>query len=232
VAAGLHSLSLLSLSVAGLCALIVLIHIVAGHPQHMWIMNVVWVTTALYTGPVGLWAYFRWGTLSTHRVMMRAREHGEEMPPSQQAPYWSQVAVGATHCGAGCTLGDICAESFIAWTPLTLFGRPIFATWVVDYAFAFAFGIAFQYFTIAPMRHLSPVQGLKAALKADFLSITAWQFGMYGWMAIVMFGLVGHELPKDSPVFWFQMQIAMLCGLITSYPVNWWLLRSGIKEAM
>jgi hypothetical protein len=51
-------------------------------------------------------------------------------------------------------------------------------------------------------------------------------------MAIVIFVLVGHELPKSGPVFWFVMQIAMLCGFAASFPVNWWLLRSGIKEKM
>jgi hypothetical protein len=29
-----------------------------------------------------------------------------------------------------------------------------------------------------------------------------------------------------------MMQIAMLAGFLTSYPVNWWLLRAGIKEKM
>jgi hypothetical protein len=24
----------------------------------------------------------------------------------------------------------------------------------------------------------------------------------------------------------------MICGFLTSYPVNWWLIRAGIKEAM
>ncbi len=33
-------------------------------------------------------------------------------------------------------------------------------------------------------------------------------------------------------VFWFMMQIAMLFGFITAYPVNWWLLRKKIKEVM
>ena len=33
-------------------------------------------------------------------------------------------------------------------------------------------------------------------------------------------------------MFWFMMQIAMLAGFVTSYPVNWWLLRSGVKEKM
>jgi len=29
-----------------------------------------------------------------------------------------------------------------------------------------------------------------------------------------------------------MMQIAMLCGFATCYPVNWWLIRTGIKERM
>lgn len=55
---------------------------------------------------------------------------------------------------------------------------------------------------------------------------------MYGWMAIATFLIFGHEIEKTSPVFWFMMQIAMLVGFLTAYPVNWWLLRSGIKEKM
>ena len=29
-----------------------------------------------------------------------------------------------------------------------------------------------------------------------------------------------------------MMQIAMLAGFLTSYPVNWWLVSTGIKEKM
>jgi len=227
----LHSIAILSLLLGGGCALVVLVDLLAGHKQHMWIMNAVWVITALYSGPLGLWAYFRWGRLSTHHAMKQAQQRGEP-PPGKQKPFWQMVAIGATHCGAGCTLGDLIAESFLILVPLSLFGKPIFAAWALDYFLALLFGIAFQYFTIKPMRNLSPGEGLKAALKADFLSLTAWQIGMYGWMAIVTFALVGHELEKTTAVFWFQMQIAMLLGFVTSYPVNWWLLRSGMKEKM
>ncbi len=97
---------------------------------------------------------------------------------------------------------------------------------------AFSLGIAFQYFTIKPMRGLSVKLGLKQALKADTLSLTAWQIGMYGWMAIATFVLFGHDLSKGTPIFWFMMQLAMWLGFATSYPVNWWLLRRHIKEAM
>ncbi len=107
----------------------------------------------------------------------------------------------------------------------------MFGEWVVAYLFAYAFGIAFQYFTIVPMRGLGMGQGLVAAAKADTLSLTAWQTGMYGWMAIAHFGLFG-EIPKTNPVFWFMMQIAMFAGFLTSYPVNWWLVKAGLKEKM
>lgn len=114
----------------------------------------------------------------------------------------------------------------------TLFDERMFATWVLDFILAFLLGIAFQYFTIVPMRKLSPVQGLWAAIKADTLSLTAWQLGMYGWMAISAFLLFHHEIEKTSPVFWFMMQIAMIAGFLTSYPANWWLVKNRIKEEM
>lgn len=154
------------------------------------------------------------------------------------------VANGALHCGSGCTLGDIVAEWLMFAVPAiavafgygSLFGTRIFAVWIVDYLFAYAFGIVFQYFTIAPMRGLSFGPGLIAAIKADTLSLTAWQVGMYGFMALAYFyffgSLLGTKLQTDTVEFWFMMQIAMICGFLTAYPVNWWLIQSGIKERM
>jgi len=102
--------------------------------------------------------------------------------------------------------------------------------------FAYAFGIVFQYFTIAPMRGLSFGAGVIAAIKADTLSLTAWQVGMYGFMAFAYFYVfrdrLGIELRTNTVEFWFMMQIAMICGFITAYPVNWWLIRTGVKEKM
>ena len=112
----------------------------------------------------------------------------------------------------------------------------MFAVWVLDFLFAFAFGIVFQYYSVAPMRGLSLRDGIIAAFKADTLSLTAWQVGMYGFMAIATFlifrPLFGVMLQADSVEFWFMMQIAMLFGFATAYPVNWWLVRAGVKEEM
>ncbi|HEX4455968.1 MAG TPA: DUF4396 domain-containing protein [Kofleriaceae bacterium] len=183
--------------------------------------------TALWAGPLGLWAYFRYGRAGSKRAMLDAKHD----PPGIQ-PFPILVAKGATHCGSGCALGDILAELVFLAVPITVFGHRMFGAWIYDFVAAFAIGIAFQYFTIKPMRHESPRAGLKDALKADTLSLTAWQVGMYGWMAITAFVIFGHELSPTSIVFWFMMQIGMLAGFATSYPVNWMLLKRGLKEAM
>ncbi len=227
----LTTLSTVALMVAAICAIWITLDLLAGQKQQMWIMNLVWPITGLYAGPIALFAYYKVGRLSTRRAVEAAKARGEE-PPGKRKPFWQKVALGASHCGGGCTLADIVGEWTLLAFPLTLFGMKMFGAWVVDYFLALLFGIFFQYFTIAPMRDLSLGEGLAAASKADVLSLTAWQVGMYGWMAIATFLIFGHELEKTSPVFWFMMQIAMLAGFLTSYPVNWWLIRSGIKEAM
>lgn len=226
----LETIAVISLIVAGICSFVVAVD-VFRHPQKMWIMNFVWILTPLYSSILGLWAYYELGRLSTKENVRIAKERGEENP-GKQKPFWQSVAVGAMHCGSGCTLGDIIAEWFVFFVPITIFGEKIFGSWLIDYAVAFLLGIAFQYFTIKPMKDLSAKEGLIAAVKADTLSLTAWQVGMYGWMAIVTFVIFGHEIEKPNPVFWFMMQIAMLAGFLTSYPVNWWLLRQKIKEVM
>jgi hypothetical protein len=80
------------------------------------------------------------------------------------------------------------------------------------------------------------VEGLKEAAKADVASLTFWQIGMYGMMAIFHFavfkGLWGADVTAADPAFWFAMQIAMMAGFVTAYPVNWLLIRKGVKEEM
>ncbi len=101
-----------------------------------------------------------------------------------QKPFWQSVVAGALHCGSGCTLGDIIAESLLLFFPVVLFGSTLYGTWLVDFILAFIMGIIFQYYAIKPMKKISSQDALKAALKADALSLMAWQVSMYGGMAI------------------------------------------------
>jgi hypothetical protein len=232
IPAWLHVAGVAWLAASALSALVIAGDELAGHPQQMWIMDVVWPITALWAGPIALVAYYTIGRTSTRRAVMAAKARGAT-PPNKAKPFWQSVAVGATHCGAGCSLADLIVEWAVLAVPVTLFGERVFGTWVVDFIVAFATGIVFQYFTIAPMRGLSLGKGIVAAVKADTLSLTAWQLGMYGWMALALFVWFSPaQLPKTGTDFWFLMQLAMMAGFVTSYPVNWWLLRAGLKETM
>ena len=204
------------------------------HPQKMAIMNVVWPVSALYFSLIAVWAYYRVDQNKSGSAMHRQRaqtgheSHGEHSEPSA----W-QVAVGTSHCGAGCMLADVFCEFFIATAGITLFGSVLWAEYAIDFAAAWALGIVFQYFAIMPMRNITPAQGIVAAIKADTLSISAFQVGMYAYMALTFFTLfpTPHLTPFD-PRYWLMMQIAMICGFFTAYPVNRWLIRSGLKKAM
>jgi hypothetical protein len=224
----LETVAIVSLVLALVCAALIVWDIRGrGYRQPMGVMEAVWPITALYMGPIGLWAYRSWGRPTSRRYVA---EHGEQPPRS----FSTRVAVGASHCGAGCTLGDIIATWFVFATGLTVAGLALPYEYLFDFSFAFALGIAFQYFAIGPM---NPGLGRRAilgrALKADALSLTAFEVGLFGWMAIMQLVLFSdpHLLPTTAS-YWFLMQVGMVLGFLTTYPVNVWLIRRGIKEAM
>jgi hypothetical protein len=129
-------------------------------------------------------------------------------------------------------LGDIIAETAIFLGGISIAGSVLGAEMAGDFALAFLLGVAFQYFAIMPMRKLSPAQGLASALKADALSLISFEIGLFAWMAIMRYVLFTPPVRPDSPVYWFMMQIGMVIGFCTSYPVNWWLIKAGLKEGM
>lgn len=214
-----------------LCLLIVLFHIYPRHRQSMKVMEAVWPLTGLWANWIGLWAYFGLGKekKSSHMKMDMPMQ-GMDM---HSRPGWRSTALSTLHCGAGCTLADLIGESFTSFVPVSIGGSFMAGQWTLDYVLALIIGIYFQYAAIRPMEKLSRWQVVKKAFKIDFFSLTAWQIGMYGWMAIMMFVIFRHSpLAHNSWEFWFMMQIAMFFGFLTSYPANWILIRMGVKKGM
>ena len=222
----LHLVAWISLVVAFACATVIAADEV-GRPQRMFIMNIVWPVTALYFSVFALWAYLRFG-----REKKDPSGGGMQMPEPKGPPPARQIALATSHCGAGCVLADIAAEFAVfgfAWT----IGNELFASYLVDFLAAWSLGVVFQYFTIKPMRNLSVRDGIVAAMKADTLSITAFQIGMYAWMALVFYVLFPRpHLKPVQPEYWLMMQVAMVIGFLTSYPMNRWLVQHGWKERM
>lgn len=230
--------------VSGILIALVILADIQRHRQPMKIMEAVWPLTGLWSSWLGLWAYYRWGRTPAipkennqpeHSMMMAP---GMEMNHKDMAPAFPHAnlrstALSTLHCGAGCTLADIAGEWFVFFVPFAIGGSILAGQWVLDYVLALIIGIFFQYAAIRPMEHLSAQQTVVKALKADFLSLTAWQIGMYGWMAITIFVIFPYTpLPKTSWEFWFMMQIAMCAGFLTSFPVNRFLIQKGIKHGM
>ena len=215
----------LSLGFIGAAVILVDIY-VRGFRQRMAVMEVVWPVTALYFGPVAVTGYRMWGRPRSTRWQA---QHGD--PPD--APRYVSVALGVSHCGAGCTLGDIIAEFAVFALGVGIAGTTLGAEYIGDYVLAVVLGVGFQYFAIAPMRGLNVRDGLVEAVKADVLSLSAFEIGLFGWMALTYFVFFpGPHLHPDDPVYWLLMQVGMIVGFCTAWPINVWLIRKGIKEAM
>jgi ABC-type antimicrobial peptide transport system permease subunit len=73
-----------------------------------------------------------------------------------------------------------------------------------------------------------------AAARADVVSLTAFEIGLFTWMALMAFLLfpVPDNLMPSEPAYWLLMQIGMIVGFLTAWPANLWLLDRGIKVAM
>jgi hypothetical protein len=74
------------------------------------------------------------------------------------------------------------------------------------------------------------VRTLIRAAKADIASLTAFEIGLFGWMAIYQRGIWNWRLGIVTSVYWWMMQVGMILGFATSYPMNWILIKYGIKE--
>ena len=148
-----------------------------------------------------------------------------------EKPRWVMMATECSHCGSGCALGDVIAEFAVFAFGLTIAGLTLPAEYVGDYLFAVTLGIVFQYFAIAPIRGVGLKEGLKAAAKADVISLTFFEIGLFGWMAVMTFVLfpAPHHIAPSSAAFWLLMQVGMMIGFFTSWPANVWLVNPGYQ---
>ena len=201
-----------------------------GYRQPMPVMDWVWPITALYLGPVAVWAYGSWGRPRSSRWI--ASQPASAPPPTDEP--WVSTAIGVSHCGAGCTLGDIAAE-------VTVFG--------------FGLDVAGQRILCGLRRRLSGGGRDRSGVSVLRDRADAWP-GAARWdprrresrdrlldrvrgRTVRLDGaddlrLLPRVAPPSasSPVYWFGMQIGMVIGLIAACPVNAWLIRTGVKEAM
>lgn len=77
----------------------------------------------------------------------------------------------------------------------------------LDFVLALVFGLVFQYFSIAPMAGDYGWKTVVRSAKADFLSLTFFEIGLFGWMAIFDLVIFDQKLRMNTMTYWFMMQV-------------------------
>lgn len=229
----METLAILSVMIGILSSVIIALDLIK-HKQSMKIMNSVWVLTALWAGVLGLVAYFWFGRAKKEMKMDDMKGGMMKMDGMPKRPKWQSTTLSTLHCGAGCTLADIIGSWFLFFVAIRICESFFVGSMVVDYILALCIGVYFQAAAIKSMdKTLSVKERFVKAFKADVLSLTSWQMGMYGFMAVVIYVIFPYEhIAQDSWEFWFMMQIAMLFGFFFAYPMNIVLIHAGIKKSM
>jgi hypothetical protein len=182
----------------------------------MGVMKLGWVLVLLYTGPVGLIVYVascRRPVGERHEVFVMSR--------------WKQAVGSTIHCLAGDATGIIAAAAVTG--SLTL---PLGVDLVVEYSAGFAFGLlVFQALFMKAMKGGSYLAAIRATVLPEWLSMNALMAGMLPVM-VVLTTLDPSAMEPTTARFWGVMALATISGGLLAYPVNWWLVASGMKRGM
>ena len=182
----------------------------------MKVMKWGWILVTLYTGIFGLIVYW-----------FSCREPAPFTHEKFIAPLWKQTVGSTIHCMAGDATGIIVAAAITS-----ILGLPMGIDAVIEYFAGFAFGLfIFQALFMKDMLGGSYWQAVKSSFLPEWLSMNAMMAGMIPVMIILMTRDM-RAMEPTSLRFWGIMSLATLVGGILAYPVNWWLVKNGLKHGM
>lgn len=169
------------------------------------LMQYVWGFTVVYSGPIGLFIYWKSGRQQIARDTLWRRS-------------WRSVA----HCYSGCGAGEI-TGIFITVGLLSLGNW-----WVagITFSLAYVFGFAL---TVGPLMQegVGVKRAMLDALYSETPSITVMEVVAIG-VDLTLAGSAG----MGDILFWASLIVSLTLGLFAAYPVNVLLIRLGVKEGM
>ncbi len=192
-----------------------------GHHQPVRSMEAVWALSALWLGPIALPLYARTGR-------PRSQKWQSEHPTGGGLGLSAAAASGGLPGGAASLVGHVLGVPLVLAAGWSLFGVDMFAMIAVIAVLAIAMLFAFEYATVD--RRDVGGKTVGAALLVATLTVLAFDLGMGGWMLVLHF----NELmpPLTSVNFLFLMQVGIVLGFLTGYPVVALLLKRGTKVAV
>ena len=170
-------------------------------------VELVWIASALYLGPFALLAYARHG-----RTAVRT---GSKHAAAQPQP----TAVAGLPGGGASAVAHLVGVPLVVASGLTIAGIDLWVMIIVIGLLAMA--LLFVYERAASRHGRAAALPIGAAAVAAVLTVLAFDIGMGGWMLLLHFN--EFMPPATEGSFWFLMQIGIVLGLLTGYPVVSWL---------
>lgn len=135
---------------------------------------------------------------------------------------WRMAASVTLHCLTGCAIGE--------WTGLAIgvsLGLESHHTIMLAVSLAFLFGFAL---TLIPLmrRGMSFSQAWKLVWLGEVVSISVMELVMN--LVDYHMGGMGPGMSLAHPQYWIAFGTAAVAGYFAALPVNWWLLRRGMKN--
>lgn len=192
-------------TLAAACVAVLLRDLAHRNPEIAGMMKYVWVFTVAYSGPLGLWLYWKTGRKQIRRDSV-----------------WRRGARSVAHCYSGCGLGEI--TGIVITVGLLSLGN----WWVVSTTFALAYVAGFA-LTVGPL--MQEGVGLGEALRDAFYSETA-SITVMEIVALSVDLVLAGSATMAEPLFWASLIVSLTAGLAAAYPVNVLLIRWGVKEGM
>jgi hypothetical protein len=158
-----------------------------------------------------------------HEHHHHEHHHREQAPPKANAePSVWRLALSATlHCLLGCGTGEV-----IGMVLATALGLSNAASIALTVVLGFIFGMALG---VIPLRRagFSWRRATRQVLIAEGLSIAV----MEAIDVLVVTQTPGvMEAHLTSPVLWLGMALGLAGGFIAAFPVNYWLIRRGVRH--
>ena len=175
------------------------------NPEIAGMMKWVWIFTVVYSGPLGLAAYFYSG-----RKQMR------------HDSLWRRALRSTAHCYSGCGAGEIAGVLIaVGWLALA-------SLWVATITFVLAYLAGFA-MTVGPLvqEGVAPRRALWDAFTSETASITVMEITAIGADL-----LLAGEARLADVLFWASLVVSLSVGFVAAYPVNALLVWFGVKEGM
>ncbi len=179
-------------------------------------MKLAWVLVVLYTGPIGLTLY----CLSCRKPKHQSHDDFIAAP-------WKQATGSMLHCVAGDATGIIIAAVVVAQWSI-----PNGVELLLEYLAAFIVGLfIFQALFMIKMYQGNYWLAVRKTFFAETVSMNMVMLGMLPTMVLLKHTIANSDSPT-KPEVWLIMSAATIAGMITAYPINYWMVVKKLKHGM